>query len=521
MITYLDLLARLHAALQPQVYLEIGVEEGEALEFSRSESIAIRTGADSWRLKPEAPRGKPWLKLFQQPSDDFFRTHGPEATLEGGKLDLAVIDGLHQFAQVARDLAHVERWGHAGTVVVIHDVLPWQVAHASRSFRGGPWTGDVWRIVPFLREQRPDLACRLVDAAHTGALIVTNLDPSFHGMAEQAAALDRDFPDDGPHYDELVAAYLTEARPEPTETVLREMMGGYWPRRATPPGKDQRGPRDAVIFAWWTPDNADAEQVGAYYVNLLRAHHADSKIFVGINHGTAPSWPERLVASGLDIEVRMANPEVTVDSDVTGFLTALEAYHESDERFDLVWFGHTKGASRPFADYETRRAAQEHRFWGRRAEIERMFADPKIGLYAPHFCPLPQWSPGAEFSALQRIYRDRYVPLGLHCRGTFYVMREEIVREFCRAVDNAFFRTDPREYGADRWFFEIGMPSIASMQGYEPFIEMHVPGANDPRDNVWFAYDIRQNHRIVAAELERWRENRFTYEPRQITWVED
>src|SRR5688500_10229650 len=48
MTTYLDLLARLHAALQPQVYLEIGVEGGAALALSRSESIAIRTGAAAW-----------------------------------------------------------------------------------------------------------------------------------------------------------------------------------------------------------------------------------------------------------------------------------------------------------------------------------------------------------------------------------------------------------------------------------------------------------------------------------------
>jgi hypothetical protein len=40
------------------------------------------------------------------------------------------------------------------------------------------WAGDVWKLVPILRQYRPDLKILLTDAAPTGLVFVTNLDPS-------------------------------------------------------------------------------------------------------------------------------------------------------------------------------------------------------------------------------------------------------------------------------------------------------------------------------------------------------
>ena len=84
-------------------------------------------------------------------------------------------------------------------------------------------------------------------------------------------------------------------------------------------------------------------------------------------------------------------------------------------------------------------------------------------------------------------------------------MRDEIAKRFCHVVDRRVLQSDPGSYGANRWFFEIGFPNIASMQGYEPYIDPHVAGAGDPRDDVWLRHDPKQNHRLAAAELERWR----------------
>jgi predicted O-methyltransferase YrrM len=221
-VTYLQLLAALHAALEPAVYLEIGVASGASLALSRSCSVAIdprpRPGADAYA-------GKPWLKLYRAGSDDFFREHTAAATLEGHPLDLAFIDGLHEFTQVARDLEHVAAWGHLATVVVIHDVLPRSVAEANRAPRPGAWTGDVWRIVPFLRADRPGLRCRLVAAGPTGVLVVTGLNPADDRLADAAAALDRDFPGDGAEYERLVQAYLDSVEAELPAAFLADLAG--------------------------------------------------------------------------------------------------------------------------------------------------------------------------------------------------------------------------------------------------------------------------------------------------------
>jgi hypothetical protein len=280
-------------------------------------------------------------------------------------------------------------------------------------------------------------------------------------------------------------------------------------------GKDRL--RDAVVFAWFVPERMP--ELGEYYLGLLRYYHPDSKLFIGMNHGSDPAWEGNFRESGLDAEVRWARPEVGDFWDATGFQTALEGFHLNNERFDLVWFGHTKGGSQAeFSTYVLWRFAVQRNYWTRRAAVESMFEDPKIGVFAPHWCPLPPPSWGPEFSAFLHIYRDRCAPLGLHARGTFYVMRDQIVRDFCDAVGCEFFRTPLGAFGASRYLFEIGIPSVASMQGYEPFIDRDVPGENDPRDDIWLSYDQKQNHRIALAELERWRTDRFAFQPRAMYW---
>ena len=276
-------------------------------------------------------------------------------------------------------------------------------------------------------------------------------------------------------------------------------------------------PRDAVVFAWFVPPRMP--ELGEYYLGLLHHSHPDAKLFIGMNHGSDPIWEERFRDSGLDIELRWAQPEIDDYWDTTGFLTALSGFHDSDERFALVWFGHTKGGSREFADYAQIRFTQMGAFWMRRAQVEHIFTDPRIGVWAPRFSPLPTGYYGDELQALQRIYRDAHAPIGLHAKETTYVVRSDIVRRFCDSVDAGFFSTSPGAYGAGRYFFEIGFPNVASMQGYEPFIDMKVAGDGHPRDDAWLRHDPKQNHRIAWQELHRWRTDTFGFCPRRIREV--
>ena len=283
------------------------------------------------------------------------------------------------------------------------------------------------------------------------------------------------------------------------------------------PQRSNGSPRDAVVFAWFVPPQVP--ELGEYYLELLHYSHPDAKLFIGMNHGSDPIWEERFRESGLDIELRWARPEIDDYWDTTGFLTALESFHHSDESFRLVWFGHTKGGSQEFVDYAQIRFAQMRSFWTRRAQVEHIFADSRIGLWAPRFSPLPTGFYGDELQALQRIYRDAHAPIGLHAKETIYVVRADVVRRFCDSVDGRFFSTSPGEYGAGRYFFEIGFPNVASMQGYEPFINMEVAGDGHPRDDAWLRHDPKQNHRIAQQELHRWRIDTVGFCPRRIREV--
>ncbi len=51
------------------------------------------------------------------------------------------------------------------------------------------WTGDVWKIVPLLKEHRPDLKFQLFDVAPTGLVVVSNLDPENRALSDNYDAI--------------------------------------------------------------------------------------------------------------------------------------------------------------------------------------------------------------------------------------------------------------------------------------------------------------------------------------------
>jgi hypothetical protein len=316
---------------------------------------------------------------------------------------------------------------------------------------------------------------------------------------------------------------LRELALRPTERVRKGPPYGIvrGPRPA-PYRKPAGRPRDAVIFSSWVREAG--LELGDHFLETLRRYHADSKIFVGINHGSSPQWTERLAASGLDVTIAPATATLTTPSDPTGFIAALDAYRRHEERFELVWFGHNKGGDHlDDPRYATGRWTIERMFWSRRAEIEPCFADPTIGLYAPHYLMLTQ-SHLRQTDALLRMYQAACLPLGVMALSTHFVLRDESVRDFCARVDPRFFRYGPEPFGGDRFFFEMAMTNVPLMQGYEPSIEPGLGGTTgEPKMNGVESIhnDWRQNHAVVAIELAKWRRDptRFRTRHRDLTPV--
>jgi predicted O-methyltransferase YrrM len=189
---YFRVLGRIHRALAPRTYVEIGVARGQSLAQVRPGTQVI--GVDPQpRLGARLPAN--W-KIFALSSDDFFARHDLRAELGGRPVDLAFIDGMHRFEYALRDFINIERACTRGSVILMHDCYPLDARTAQREQATGFWSGDIWRLLLLLRERRPDLRVGTIATPPTGLGLVLNPDPDSRVLAERV--------------DELIGEYLAK-----------------------------------------------------------------------------------------------------------------------------------------------------------------------------------------------------------------------------------------------------------------------------------------------------------------------
>ena len=157
-----------------RVYLEIGVCRGVAFRhITADEKIAVdpafKLSARARRLADAKARA---THYFETTSDAFFANE--TAFLEQHGIDVALIDGLHTYRQVMRDVENTLRYLRDDGVIFLHDCNP---ANASIAFPATSyadfraqhrwrdllwvsrplWSGDVWKAIVHLRSTRHDL----------------------------------------------------------------------------------------------------------------------------------------------------------------------------------------------------------------------------------------------------------------------------------------------------------------------------------------------------------------------------
>lgn len=152
------------------VYLEIGVSRGQAFQrISADVKIAVdpafRLTERSRELADAKARA---THYFETTSDAFFENE--TAFLEQHPIDVALIDGLHTYGQVVRDVEKTLRYMRDDGVIFLHDCNPpfalagrpaasWDefMAQQKGPLAIGVWNGDVWKAIVHLRSTRHDL----------------------------------------------------------------------------------------------------------------------------------------------------------------------------------------------------------------------------------------------------------------------------------------------------------------------------------------------------------------------------
>lgn len=186
---YYALLDRLHQFLDPRSYLEIGMGDGSSMALARPGTRAVGVDPVPTLQTPIAAE----CLVVPQRSEDFLARHDLADVVPGGTPDLVFIDGLHTFPAVLDDLIGVERIAGPDTIVLLHDMIPLDEPTQRPDRVHAFYTGDVWKLLPALRDVRPDLDVATVLTSPSGLTIITGLDRDNRVLPERRESVLADY----------------------------------------------------------------------------------------------------------------------------------------------------------------------------------------------------------------------------------------------------------------------------------------------------------------------------------------
>lgn len=171
---YYEVLQWLHEDLRPESYLEIGIWRGDSLRLAIPPTIAL--GIDPL---PEVDGGwRTQTHVLPMASTEFFAKRTLREFFGADRFSLAFVDGLHHFEQVIDDISNLENYAEPESIIAVHDTLPLDEMTAARVRQTLFYTGDVWKVVPFLKQYRPDLEFITVRTGPSGLTLIRRLNPS-------------------------------------------------------------------------------------------------------------------------------------------------------------------------------------------------------------------------------------------------------------------------------------------------------------------------------------------------------
>lgn len=169
MVTRYEFLKKLHDLIQPEMYLEIGVQFGHSLVLAEHSREIVGIDPNPLLAYPMPPNAT----IYNMTSSEY---HAQQLWLTHSPVDMAFIDGSHLFEDAVDDYDLVLQKITPYTVVVFDDVLPRNQGEASRVQCPGDWTGDVWRLHTYLSNRHAgQTKFILVDTFPTGVMVALDV----------------------------------------------------------------------------------------------------------------------------------------------------------------------------------------------------------------------------------------------------------------------------------------------------------------------------------------------------------
>ncbi|MBK1650590.1 hypothetical protein CKO36_19050 [Rhabdochromatium marinum] len=164
------LLQTLHQQVQPRFYLQIGLDQEDALALAQGRAI----GVDPIARPPRALGAQ--VQRFTATADEFFAFLAADSLRQAP--DLVLLAGLPLAEARLSELLQLEAHADARTLVVIPGIFPTAPERATRRRTGRDWQGDLWKLPAVLPRLRPALRLLALDVPPTGVLLVSGLAPS-------------------------------------------------------------------------------------------------------------------------------------------------------------------------------------------------------------------------------------------------------------------------------------------------------------------------------------------------------
>jgi hypothetical protein len=231
--------------------------------------------------------------------------------------------------------------------------------------------------------------------------------------------------------------------------------------------------RNGILFSAGLADK-DRVHIIDELLTALNQNLPDADYFVGINTDSCKGTCESIRQHVTPVAMEIVPATTVVKSDVSGYQLAMKLLKESNRRYDLYWFIHSKGG---YHNRDGNRKFYIDRFIGKAQEIRVMFSQfPGLGSYGLRgvakmkYCR--SWKNYKKDHILDicgNIQHDefKFTHVNWSYMETIYALRGEAINHFLDITPDSYFSSRIK----DPCYFETVIPWIPTRMGFFPYVE--------------------------------------------------